>query len=182
MASQRIDAFYEARHGELTLAMAQAGFDTQEAHEGTELFRDALRQRVTDVLRGPARERIVARARKITSLPARLTVDALPLAFFIVTGWQVVATYARGEIMGPGFFVHALAVFAVIILVEALAVSVTVRASAWGVRRGAMRDLRAACLAPGAAFQPERRALDEALAIADETERLHRQTQDDPPA
>jgi hypothetical protein len=61
---------YVHRQTELAVAFARTGFDLAENRAGLETFSEAIQQRLAMVLRGPARQRVVTAANRLTSWPA----------------------------------------------------------------------------------------------------------------
>src|SRR5690606_8712927 len=95
ISSSEVASLYRAAHSELALPMAQEGFDTPAWEQGFATYTAALNGRVLHVLRGPARDRLVRRARLLTSWPLTLLMDIPPLAFLGFTGYNVVRSYFR---------------------------------------------------------------------------------------
>lgn len=166
-----IEDLYESKRSQLALAMAKAGFDTV-AEDGFARFDQRLREQAAEVLRGPARDRLVRRARLLTSWPATLAADALPLAFLAYSAYMIVSQYLMQVVPQPMVIVQAALVLAVILGAELLLLSLAARLSAWSARQGALRDLRAALGARALAFGPERAALDRATTLAREVGNL----------
>lgn len=178
---------YESARSELRLAFARAGFELPPDDDGYARFRDSLSERVGDVLRGPARDRLKARARLLTSWPVALLADAGPLAFVVYSGYRIVANYFRDVTLPAEFLLHSGAVLAIIIAVELAAMSFAVRALAWSARRAAVNDLRGALAgaarpaeAGPAAFSAEYEACREALERAHEIQSLEAAVLDSP--
>lgn len=167
-----VEALYASRQSEIALDMAKAGFDLAPDTTGFTAFDRRLRERTADVLRGPARDRLVLRARLLTSWPVTLAVDALPLTFLIYTSYYLVRDYFTGAIVTGAAFLHAALVFAIIVGGELFLMSLAARVSAWSARRGALQDLSAALGARGVAFHPERAALTQAIRFARQIEGL----------
>ncbi len=172
LSPPEIKALYNHRQSELALDFAKAGFELAPDGKGFADFERRLRERATEVLRGPARDRLVRRARLLTSWPVTLAADAVPLAFLAYSAYLLVRQYLE-QIVPPGMaFVQAALVFAVLMGTELLALSLASRLSAWSARQGALRDLRAALSTHGEAFNPERTALAQTRALARALERL----------
>lgn len=163
VASGGLAGPYQDRKSDVNLLLAKAGFASHKGGEGFALFSEELNRRIGAVLRGPARDRLVSRARFITSWPLVLLLDAPPLAFIAVSGYNIVKTYFTAELLGGAFFIHAGTVLAILLALEIFALSVLVRLLAWSARRAAVRDLRLALLGSRMAFQRERESLREAL-------------------
>jgi len=167
-----VEALYRSAQSQIDLEMARAGFDASGLEDGFPVFERALGESLSAVLRGPARERLVRRARLLTSWPMTILADALPLAFLVWSAYGIVRQYLVQITPPPMVIVQAVLVFAVIVAAELLLLSVAARLSAWSARRGALRDLRAALAGRGRAFQPERAAVTRALDLARRTEGL----------
>ncbi len=171
-ALNEVAAAYKGAYSEVSLAFAQAGFDMPEGDEqggedeaGLQSFREELNRRIMNVLAGPAHERLVARARTLTSWPAALLADLPPLAFVLFSGYRIVRDYFSDALLSGGFFLHAGAVLAIILGVELAALSLAARALAWTARRASGRDLRLALAEGLPAFTEERAALNGAAAL-----------------
>jgi predicted GTPase len=168
ITSAEVAAFYSATHSDLALHLAQEGFETPDWETGFATYTHALNERVMHVLRGPARDRLVRRARVLTSWPLTLLMDLPPLAFLGFTGYNIVRSYFQIDIaalLPATFFLHALSVIGIILGLELLVYYLVLRVLAWSARRAASRDLRGALLAHGAAFHPERVMLAGARAM-----------------
>lgn len=166
---------YDQHHSELAVRFARAGFDHVIADTGFDAFAESVQKRLATVLRGTARDRVVARARLLTSWPVTLLVDALPIAFIGYAGYRIVSLYFEGIMLNSDYFLHSAAVLAMLLAAELLVLSVVARFLAWSARSRATRDLRTALLAGGVAYGPERRALADALEAARQVKSLHRE-------
>lgn len=178
ITSSEIAALYSTQHSDLALHMAQEGFETGMWEQGYGLYAEALNERVHHVLRGPARDRLVSRARALTNWPLTLLMDLPPLAFLGFTGYNIVRSYFSLDptaMLPATFFLHALSVIGMIVGVELLLYYLALRVLAWTARRGAVSDLRTALLAHTAAFRPERVAVSEARAAAGIIDGLYRE-------
>ncbi len=164
---------YAQYHSELAVQLARAGFVHDDPEAGFTAFSEGVRRRLSDLLRGPARDRVVARARLLTSWPATLLADALPIAFIAYAGYRIVGDYFEGITLTGDYFLHASAVLAILLGVELLVLSTVSRLFAWSARARATRDLRAALLAGAIAFAPERAAVENALEAARQVDKLH---------
>lgn len=162
---------YASAHSELALAFAQAGFDAPK-DDGFETFRQALGDCVADVLRGPARKRVVDYARVVTSWPLSLLADAPPLAFLGFFGYKTVRAFFSTELLTGVFFVHAASVLAILLLAELLLLSVATRALAWSARQASMRALERDVGGQGIAFQAERGEIADAKAVVIQVEEV----------
>ena len=172
LATESILAKYRARHGEIALAFTRAGFDAPPEDEGAERFEEELRRRLSAVLRGPARERIIHGARLLTSWPFTLLADAAPLAFILYCGYKILHDYFTGPILGTEFFIHSATVLLMILAAELILLSLMARLFGWTARRRSVADLRAALHAPRLAFQPESRIIDAAESTRESIQRL----------
>ena len=175
-ASERLQDVYQSRQAEAALAFTSAGFDRPTQEQGAEAvraFQATLYEQVAQVLRGPARERVIRRAALLTSWPLALLLD-LPLLLFIAfTGYHVVREYFGGVLLPVGFFLHALSVLALIVVVHLLLLSILAHLLAWSARHAALRDLRHAFLQRLPAFTAWRNALREAQEHAANVRQIH---------
>jgi energy-coupling factor transporter ATP-binding protein EcfA2 len=171
LAAGQIKGLYTSKRSELALAFAQRGFDLPDDDDGFAAFDEAVQGRIAGVLRGPARDRLVSRARVLTSWPLAIAADVPPLLFLGFTVYQIVKAYFS-VLQPPAFFFHAGVVFAVLLIAEMIVTSTLARLSAWSARRGAIGDLRAALALPGAAFAPQRAALEEATRVTQQIAEL----------
>ncbi len=172
LSSRELKAKFLARRGDVSLEFARAGFDNLGVGTGSERFSKELNEQIASVLSGPARDRIVAKARALTSWPVAIVADTPPLIFVVVSGYNVVAGFFRGGIYGGAFIVHAATVFAIILSLEMLALSLASRYLAWSARQAAMKDLRVALIGNRFAFQAERESLEDAMARIEEINEL----------
>lgn len=170
LASDAIQQQYENHRSGLAVAFARAGFDELEGDSGYGAYAAAVGKRVADVLRGPARDRVVAHAHRLTSWPVALLLDVGPIAFLAYTCYHIVVTYFDAQLLPAGFLVHSMSVLAIIVTVELLVLSLLMRMSAWAARHAAARELRQALSAPGKdalGFEPDAVALFDARAQAE---------------
>ncbi len=172
-ASSEVCMRYQSRQGEVALALAKAGFDAADAEAGLDDFREAVNQRVTAVLRGPARDTVMGRARLLTGWPATLLADIPPLAFFAYAAYIIVSSYFSAALLDIAFLVHSAAVLAIVLVVELFAFTLLVRVFAWSARKRALRHLRAAFSAGPLGFAAEQQTLETAKEIAARIEKLH---------
>ncbi len=172
ISTQRVRERFLAKRSEVGLVLTRAGFTPRKDDEGFDAFTKELNARITSVLRGPARDRVVSRARMLTSWPFAIASDAPPVAFIGVSGYNIVESYFVNVIFGAGFFLHAAAVLGIILAVELFGVSGLVHYCAWSARRDALSDLRVALIGNRMAFQNERMALKEAEAITEQVRTL----------
>ncbi|MDZ4861138.1 MAG: GTPase [Candidatus Hydrogenedentes bacterium] len=172
IAHESVRALYGNHSSHVTLALAQAGFDAGRAEDGFQRFVDGVQMRLGELLRGPARDRVVSRARVLTSWVMTMLADAAPIAFMGYAGFRIVDDYFAGRTLPGDYFLHAGMVLAILLTVELFAMSLCARAFAWSARRRAARDLRIALLTGGYAFVPERGALAEAQQVAGDIQAL----------
>lgn len=163
VATDAIRGVYAQRRSELALDWVRAGFEPSNADAGFAEFQMAVQQRLAFLLRGPARDRVVVRAKWLTCWPLTLLADALPIAFVGYAGYRVVSDYFAGVVLTSDYFLHSGAVLGILLAVELLLLSLVSRMCAWSARRRAASDLRAAILSGNLAFLPERAVLAEAL-------------------
>lgn len=175
VATGAITRAYAAAQSDLALAFSRAGF-TRETGEGPSLeeYQHELNARVTGVLRGPAREQVIRRARTLTSWPAAVAADFLPLLFVVYAGFTIVWEFFTPDPLPPGYLGHALMVLAILIAAELLLFSLIARAFAWTARQQALGSLRLALNAPGLAFQHERDMLAAAQRLLEQVTELKR--------
>jgi hypothetical protein len=176
IASGAIRAAYANHHSHIALAFAQAGFDLPHDSSGFARFVEGVQTRLAELLRGPARDRIVSRARLLTCWLMTILADAPPLAFLVYAGYRIVHDYFAGIVLPGNYFLHAGAVLAIIVCVELFFMSLCARLFAWSARRSATLALRAALLTGGYAFIPERSALAEARQCVADIESMTRET------
>ena len=170
-ATDDIAALYLTRQADIALAFTRAGLQPPDASHGLDAFRDALNRQVGHVLRGPARDTVVERARAITSWPATAAADALPVLLLVYAGLRLVYDYFFGFFQN-GFIAYTLAVLALLIAVELFGISLLAQFLAWDAREGALRTLRHALTETPPAFHHEQAVLRDAEAIRERIERL----------
>jgi hypothetical protein len=173
-SSANVIETYRARQSALALLMTKAGFDPPQNQESETAFSEELNRRLDDALRGPARDRVVRAAARLTCWPVALLADALPLAFIGYTGYKIVRAYFTAPLLELTFFFHAGTVLAILLGVEVFGLAWLARVAAWLARRGARRDVRIALNIPGLCFAPERRILIEIETEEETIERLKR--------
>ncbi len=160
LASSQAAALYNAKRGELALGYAKADFDPIDPGEGFSAFAATVEEKISLVLRGPARDRLVRRARWLTSWPVAILSDAPIAAFVVFSCYMIVRDYVM-MVLPPVFFLHSISVFLIILAAELIAFSTVSRMLAWTARRGAIGDLRASFMGIGDTFAPEREALED---------------------
>lgn len=176
VAGDEVARLYRARQSELALAFARAGFRPLDGETGLKEFQEALNARVSAVLRGPARDGVMQRARRITGWPATLATDLPPIALFTYAGYIIVSKYLLATVLDTAFLVHTLAVFAILLTVELFVLGMLNRLLAWGARRAAIRALRAAFLGQSLAYAREKTQAEEATAIIKKVSELRDST------
>lgn len=150
---------YRSRYSELALAFAKAGIDPPQEEASLNCFKRELAHRLTGVLQGPARQRLVQSAALLTCWPVTLVFDAFPLAFIAYCGYKIVYDYFAGPLLGTDFFVHSGSVLVLLLAAELLVLAMLARLLGWRARRKSLSDLRAALHAPHLAFQRETQTL-----------------------
>jgi GTPase SAR1 family protein len=172
VATDEVTQLYEEHRSEVTLAFTKAGFEAETEAPQLDTFRDLLNERVSKVLRGPARDRVIARARKLTSWPVTVAADTPLLLFLLFSGWVVIRTYLQNPPLEPGFISHTALIAAMIIAAELFVISIIARSFAWSARRSALAALRKSFGRGIVAFHHERARLDNALGLVQEVRRL----------
>jgi GTPase SAR1 family protein len=163
VASDEVHSAFDANRSIVALECAKAGFTFRHDDAGFEAFVKEVERRLASLLRGRARDRVVAWSRRLTSWPLTFLLDAVPVALLAFTGYTVVADFLQGETFGGDELIHTLTVFAIVMGLEIALLSTGVRFAAWSVRRKAAGDLKLALGTGGAAFTAEREAVAEAL-------------------
>jgi hypothetical protein len=165
LASESILGHFRAKQSEIALAFTRAGIDAADGESGAETFERELNRRLADVMRGPARDRIVQAAHLLTGWFTTLLLDLPPLFFIGWCGWRIIASWIQGQLLDTSFFLHSITVLLMLIGAELLLLSLLSRFSAWLVRRRSLHDLRAALHGPGLAFQEERGTIEEVAEV-----------------
>lgn len=160
LASDAVMNQYRLLQSEVHLAMVRAGFDPPVGEAGPDRFQQELNQRLAMVIRGPARMRMVRKARFLTSWFFTFLLDALPAAFIAYSGYKVVRAYFSPMLLNISFFFHAGTVLMILLGVELVLFSWCARFLAWLARRGGLRDLRVALAVPGLGFSEEMRTIE----------------------
>jgi len=160
LAADAAERLYREKESAVGLAFAKAGLDPAREQDGLEAFQAELAHRVTTVLRGPARDRVVAGARLLTSWPVSLLADAPLLVLVAYAGYRIVTGYLEGVYLDSAFFQHTGALLALLLAAEYTLLSTGARICAWRARRAGRRDLAIQLSAPGLGFGPERALLD----------------------
>ena len=172
IAGDEISRLYGAHHSEIALAFAKAGFDPPADAGGAAALRDAVNSRVAELLRGPARDAVQRQARRLTSWPAALLADSLPIAFIVYAGYTIVSRYFLGESLQDNFLWHTSAVLVLLLVAELFVLALLARSAAWAARRSALRSLRVALAGTAVAFQAEKACITEARAVARDIARI----------
>jgi len=159
----------------LRLEFARAGFELPARDTGLGAFKEELERCVSEVLRGPGRERIIRQARRLTGWPATILAEIPPLAFIGFSSFKIVQAYFSIGLLSGAFFVHSGAVIAILLVAELIILSLMARVMAWSTRTTTVRNLRTALSGTSVAFLPERTALDEAGELAKQIDELHGQ-------
>ncbi len=171
LGSDELRRAFDSQASHVRLAMAQAGFAPIARDGEFEAFTAKLSVAVETVLRGPARDRVVARARALTSWPLAVLLDAAPVGFFGYTAFLLVTDYFQADVWTGPELIHATTVLGIMLVVEIFGLSAAARFLAWNARRAAARDLRLA-LAPGThAFAAEQQTVAEARALVAQLDR-----------
>lgn len=175
VATGAITQVYAAAQSDIALAFARAGF-TQGEGGGLSLedYQDTLNARVTGVLRGPARDQVIRQARMLTSWPAAIAADFLPMLFVCYAGVNIVYRFFTPEALPQGYLSHAMMVLGILLAAELFVFSLIARAFAWTARQQALGSLRLALNAPGLAFHHERQRLEEARQLLENATALQR--------
>ncbi len=171
-----LETRYTAIQSALALALAQAGFSGM-SRSGCEGFQHALGESVAAMLRGPARQQLLKRARRLASWPLAFLADAPPLAFAGFFAYKTVRAFFSTTLLDGSYFIHAACVLSIILLTELLGISLAARASAWSARRAAGKLLQETLATQVAAFDHEREVVGEAKTIIEAVTALHRSVQ-----
>lgn len=150
---------YRTRYSEIALAFTRAGIDPPSEETSLEAFKQEFARRLTGMLQGPARQRLIQHAALLTSWPTTLFFEVFPLVFVAFCGYKIVRDYFTGPILGTDFFIHSGAVLALLLAAELLLLAILARWLGWAARRRSVGDLRAAMHAPQLAFQRETQTL-----------------------
>ena len=172
LANDEMALLYQTRQSEIGLAFAQAGFDRPDSAAGLDAFRQSINERVTAVLRGPARDVVVLRARRLTGWPMTLLSDALPLAFLGYASYDVVQDWFQGMALPVGYVSHTCLVLALLLGVELAVLMGIARITAWSARGAALRKLKTALSGTLHLFKYEQDILQASLEIRDSVKSL----------
>ena len=166
--SRDLKRIFKTKQSELGVLLAKAGFTAKDSDDSYEDYIDELGDQIAEVLRGPSRDRIVTRARVLSSWPLAFALDIPPVAFFGVTAYNVVINYFNGIFLEWAFFIHSASVLAIIIIAELASVSIASRVLAYTARSGSISDLKKAIQGHRLAFGKERHAMEQANDIREE--------------
>ena len=172
LASDSLAELYDKTQGELRLNLAQAGFDAIDNSDASGVFIEAVGTRVTEVLKVPARERLIKSASIITSWPIAILFDLPVLALAVISGHRIVRDYFTFNYLDAGFFVHTACVITILVAVELLALSFLNRFCAWSARIWAANDLKVSLKKNLEGFPAEQKALGEAKDMGERFEEL----------
>ncbi|MBI1319360.1 MAG: hypothetical protein GC168_10510 [Candidatus Hydrogenedens sp.] len=159
-ATGEIVSLYQRQRSAITLDLARSGLTEHEVDATTHAFEEALNARVSQVLRGPARDAVVRRARMLTGWPVTLLCDVPLAALILFSAYRMVDAYFFGADLPAQFISLSIMVLLLALAVELAAMGIAARVMAWSARRQALQSLRVAFLSPGLAFQNERAVLD----------------------
>jgi len=173
VATNEVTERYRTRQSEVALALARAGFDPPGGTASLAAFREAINHRVSEVLRGPARDGLVRCARVLTSWPVTLAADVLPYAFLCYSGYIIVSRYFSTNPVEPGFLTQTVTVLGILLGIELFLMTVISRVFAWSARRAAVRDLRRALTGQILAFHTEKVLIQDALRLTAAIQRLY---------
>lgn len=179
LESAELKRIFKAKESELGVLLAKAGFDTSSSDQAYDEYIDNLSGQIAEVLRGPSRDRILSRARILSSWPLALLLDIPPVAFFGFTAYKVVDEYIVGPLLDWSFFIHSGSVLAIILIAELTGISLFSRFLAWSARKGSVSDLKTAVKGHRIAFLAERESVAEASALRDDIATLLREVQPD---
>ena len=172
LSSDELERTFRNTESELNMLYVRAGFETEAGQDRYAAFSQSLGDQVARVLRGPARERIVSRAARLTSWPVTFLMDVPPIAFFGIGAYNAVASYFHGQVWTGAYFLHSATVFGILLVSELAIYSFLARLMAWSARKASVKDLRNSVTGHRIAFLDERRSLDEAKAILEEVRSL----------
>jgi GTPase SAR1 family protein len=171
VAGTQVNARYRAHQSEVAVKMARTGFAVTH-DEGVAAYQAAINEQVSEVLRGPARDGVIARARMLTSWPVTLLMDLPPIAIGGHAAYIVVSSYLHETILDMAFLVHSASVVGIVLAVELFILTALARTMAWSARRNALQALRKALKDHSPAFQTERSAIQDVGALAQKVAEL----------
>jgi len=159
-AAGEILSLYQKQRSDVLLALAKSDLADAASDAGAQDFEDALNRRVSQVLRGSARDAVVHRARMLTSWPMTIACDAPLVALVFFSAYRIFGAYFFGMPLPPEFVSLTIVILLLTLVAELVLLGIATRALAWSARKQALLALRAAFLAPGLAFHAERALLD----------------------
>lgn len=163
VASGEIASLHLKADSDVALAMVRAGLDRSPEGNDTQRFDAALNALVAKVLRGPAREGIVHRARMVTSWPVTFLCDAAPVAIALYSAYRICSTFFFGSELPPDFITLSAVVILIAIALELTVLTFAGRYLAWWASREARNALRHALLSSRFAFPDERDRINAVL-------------------
>lgn len=193
VAAGEIAEDYRTHRSEVVLGLTRAGFDPPATDTGIDIFRKSINERVSDVLRGPARDLLVRRARSLTSWPVMVAADIPLVLFLIYFAFLVITTYVPGggaldaftpqgiaayrdeALFSGGFLTHSMTVFAILIGCELMVFAILARAFAWSARMQARSALRRALSGRILAFEQEKALVRDARELMAQVATLERE-------
>lgn len=163
IAAGEVASLYARAESEGALAWARAGLDRPREEHAMERYGSALNAQVSQVLRGPAREALVRRARLITSWPVTMAADAIPVLVAGYSGWRIVDAWRGGETLPTDYITLSAMVIAIALAVELTLLAFASRSLAWSARRDAALAMRRNLAANRIAFAAQREVLEDTL-------------------
>jgi energy-coupling factor transporter ATP-binding protein EcfA2 len=172
LRSDSLQLLFTNFQSEVSLGLAKAGFDGAYSSSPYEDFNQNLSEKVAAVLRGPARDRVVSRARLLTSWPMSVLLDAGPIAFFAWAAYKIVRDYFSTVVLGGEFVIHSATVLGIIVVVELMIINSFSRIFAWTARKASVKDLKEAVFSQRLAFLSVRKSITDAQKILDDVKSL----------
>ncbi|MFM1919252.1 MAG: GTPase Era [Candidatus Hydrogenedentota bacterium] len=163
VASGEIASLYQQYDSEVALGMARAGLDRPPGGNGLQRFDAALGDLVAKVLRGPAREALVSRAKLVTSWQVTLLCDVIPVAVGCFGGYRILSAFFFGSDLPPNFVTLTIVAVAIFVGLELAALNYAGRYLAWLASRDARSALRHALQATRLAFPEQRDTIHSVL-------------------
>ena len=172
IAAGEVASLYQRSESEVGLALVRAGIDRPKESGAVEAFDAALNARVSEVLRGPAREAVVRRARTLTSWPITAACDALPAALGLFSGYRILGAYFYGTPLPDDFITLSVLVIGIAITLELFALGWASRAMAWTAQREAQSAMRHSLLSARMAFPRQREIIEETRKLVEDLSKL----------
>lgn len=163
IAAGEVAGLYARAESEGALAWARAGLERPRDEHGVEHYSAALNSQVSRILRGPAREALVRRARMITSWPVTLAADAIPIGIMLYSGWRIVDAWRGGDPLPVDYITLSAMVIAIALCVELFVLAAVSRSMAWSARREAAMAMRRTLSANRMAFMAQREVLEDTI-------------------